>query len=57
MRGQKKWNLPIIDATYKQITLNNLALDDYGSKESNEKISRSVAIGCIAFVRIKNAFP
>ena len=34
MRGQKKWNLPIIDATYKQITLNNLSLDDYGLKES-----------------------
>jgi len=38
MRGQKKWNLPIIDATYKQITLNNLSLDDYGLKESNEII-------------------
>jgi|GEM_PF-4832862 hypothetical protein len=52
MRGQKKWNLPIIDATYKQITLNNLSLDDYGLKESNEEISRSVAIGCIVFVML-----
>jgi len=39
MRGQKKWNLPVIDGIYKQIILNNLALDDYGSKESNAFLS------------------